>query len=226
MHVVIMGCGRVGSTLAHSLETSRATRSRHRPGPTAFRRLGPDFGGRTVTGIGFDRDTPASRPGSRGRTRSPRSPAATTPTSSPPGWPGRRSASSNVVARIYDPAPRRGLRAARHPDRRDVSVDRPTGCCAGCCPSGVEPSGATRAAGRRHPEVHARPRPGSASGSPSSRTRPAPGSRSSPGSARAMLPDRRHRAAGRRPACTSLLHRRHAPRRPRPCIAGRPGGEH
>ena len=29
---------------------------RHRPGPDAFRRLGPEFAGLTVTGIGFDRD--------------------------------------------------------------------------------------------------------------------------------------------------------------------------
>ncbi|MFL6139971.1 MAG: potassium channel family protein [Frankiaceae bacterium] len=57
MHVVIMGCGRVGSTLAHNLEGlghSIAVIDREQ---RAFRRLGPDFGGRQVTGIGFDRDT-------------------------------------------------------------------------------------------------------------------------------------------------------------------------
>ena len=56
MHVVIMGCGRVGSTLAHNLEArghAVAVIDQH---VEAFRRLGPDFGGITVTGIGFDRD--------------------------------------------------------------------------------------------------------------------------------------------------------------------------
>ena len=56
MHVVIMGCGRVGSTLAHNLESrghSVAVIDQH---ADAFRRLRPDFGGITVTGVGFDRD--------------------------------------------------------------------------------------------------------------------------------------------------------------------------
>jgi trk system potassium uptake protein TrkA len=56
VHVVIMGCGRVGSTLAHNLEArghAVAVIDQH---VEAFRRLGPDFGGITVTGIGFDRD--------------------------------------------------------------------------------------------------------------------------------------------------------------------------
>lgn len=52
-----MGCGRVGSTLALSLEARGhdvAVIDRERE---AFRRLGPDFEGRRVTGVGFDRDT-------------------------------------------------------------------------------------------------------------------------------------------------------------------------
>jgi trk system potassium uptake protein TrkA len=56
VHIVIMGCGRVGSTLARSLETrghSVAIIDRDRE---AFRRLHPDFGGTAVTGMGFDRD--------------------------------------------------------------------------------------------------------------------------------------------------------------------------
>jgi trk system potassium uptake protein TrkA len=51
-----MGCGRVGSTLAHGLEArghSVAIVDQH---ADAFRRLGADFAGMTVTGIGFDRD--------------------------------------------------------------------------------------------------------------------------------------------------------------------------
>lgn len=54
MHVVIMGCGRVGSTLAHSLEARGHSLAVIDQNGDAFRRLGPDFGGVTVTGIGFD----------------------------------------------------------------------------------------------------------------------------------------------------------------------------
>ena len=57
MHVVIMGCGRVGSTLAHSLEDLGHTVAIIDQDPGAFRRLSPHFGGRRVTGTGFDRDT-------------------------------------------------------------------------------------------------------------------------------------------------------------------------
>ena len=54
MHVVIMGCGRVGSTLARASRTA-ATRSRSSTAsPDAFRRLGPGFSGDKVTGYGFD----------------------------------------------------------------------------------------------------------------------------------------------------------------------------
>ncbi|MBS42075.1 MAG: potassium transporter TrkA [Nocardioides sp.] len=54
MHVVIMGCGRVGSTLARSLEDRNHTVSVIDSEPDAFRRLGPAFNGDKVTGIGFD----------------------------------------------------------------------------------------------------------------------------------------------------------------------------
>ena len=56
MHVVIMGCGRVGSTLAQSLEHRGYSVAVIDVNPDAFRRLGGDFRGNTVTGIGFDRD--------------------------------------------------------------------------------------------------------------------------------------------------------------------------
>jgi trk system potassium uptake protein TrkA len=57
VHVVIMGCGRVGSTIAHSLEAAGHSVSVVDQSAEAFRRLGPEFTGRTVTGVGFDRDT-------------------------------------------------------------------------------------------------------------------------------------------------------------------------
>jgi trk system potassium uptake protein TrkA len=54
VHVVIMGCGRVGSTLARSLEDRNHTVSVIDSDPDAFRRLGPTFNGDKVTGYGFD----------------------------------------------------------------------------------------------------------------------------------------------------------------------------
>jgi len=52
-----MGCGRVGSTIAHSLEAAGHSVAVVDQSAESFRRLGPEFGGRTVTGVGFDRDT-------------------------------------------------------------------------------------------------------------------------------------------------------------------------
>ncbi len=52
-----MGCGRVGSLLALELESNGHTVAVIDQTKEAFRRLGPDFKGRIVTGVGFDRDT-------------------------------------------------------------------------------------------------------------------------------------------------------------------------
>ena len=57
MHVVILGCGRVGSLLAHRLEELGHSVAVVDQDARAFRRLGPDFTGLTVTGVGFDRET-------------------------------------------------------------------------------------------------------------------------------------------------------------------------
>jgi trk system potassium uptake protein TrkA len=56
VHVVIMGCGRVGSTLAYSLESRGHSVAVIDSDADAFRRLGSDFSGITVTGMGFDRE--------------------------------------------------------------------------------------------------------------------------------------------------------------------------
>ncbi|MEV0403952.1 TrkA family potassium uptake protein [Actinoallomurus sp. NPDC050550] len=56
MHIVIMGCGRVGSTLAHILEDKGHTVAIIDQSPEAFRRLRGGFKGRRITGFGFDRD--------------------------------------------------------------------------------------------------------------------------------------------------------------------------
>ena len=57
MHLVIMGCGRVGSSLALSLEAQGHSVAVVDSDESAFRRLGMGFSGRQVTGLGFDRDT-------------------------------------------------------------------------------------------------------------------------------------------------------------------------
>lgn len=56
MHVVIMGCGRLGSTLAQKLDAQGHQVAVIDRDAEAFRRLGDSFGGVTVNGIGFDRD--------------------------------------------------------------------------------------------------------------------------------------------------------------------------
>lgn len=56
-HFVIMGAGRVGVMLAHSLEDAGHTVAIIDRDETAFRRLRQDFEGKKVTGIGFDRAT-------------------------------------------------------------------------------------------------------------------------------------------------------------------------
>jgi trk system potassium uptake protein TrkA len=56
VHIVIMGCGRVGSNLARSLEKRDHSVAVIDMDVDAFRRLGPDFAGRTVKGVGFDRE--------------------------------------------------------------------------------------------------------------------------------------------------------------------------
>jgi trk/ktr system potassium uptake protein len=55
VHIVIMGCGRVGSTLAHILEDRDSSIAIIDRDPEAFRRLRSSFKGERVTGIGFDR---------------------------------------------------------------------------------------------------------------------------------------------------------------------------
>jgi trk system potassium uptake protein TrkA len=57
VHIVIMGCGRVGTALAKHLLRLEHSVAVIDQDPLAFRRLGDDFPGRQITGVGFDRDT-------------------------------------------------------------------------------------------------------------------------------------------------------------------------
>lgn len=52
-----MGCGRVGASLARSLEGMGHDVAVVDQNPASFQRLGSDFTGRRVAGVGFDRDT-------------------------------------------------------------------------------------------------------------------------------------------------------------------------
>jgi trk system potassium uptake protein TrkA len=56
VHIVIMGCGRVGSTIAHILEDQDHSVAVIDQDPDAFRKLSASFKGTKITGIGFDRD--------------------------------------------------------------------------------------------------------------------------------------------------------------------------
>ncbi len=52
-----MGCGRVGASLARAIERAGHEVAVIDQEESAFRRLGTGFEGRTVTGVGFDRNT-------------------------------------------------------------------------------------------------------------------------------------------------------------------------
>jgi len=56
LHVVVVGCGRVGSGLAGVLEGAGHTVAVIDKAQKAFRRLPESFSGRKVLGVGFDRD--------------------------------------------------------------------------------------------------------------------------------------------------------------------------
>jgi trk system potassium uptake protein TrkA len=56
MRVVIVGCGRVGGGLAAGLAAAGEVVAVIDKDPKAFERLGEDFTGQAVEGIGFDRD--------------------------------------------------------------------------------------------------------------------------------------------------------------------------
>ena len=56
MHVIVVGCGRVGSELAVALEAEGHTVAVIDKNRNAFRRLPERFTGRAVLGFGFDRD--------------------------------------------------------------------------------------------------------------------------------------------------------------------------
>lgn len=56
MHVIVVGCGRVGSELAGALEKAGNSVSIIDKNASAFRRLPASFTGKRIVGFGFDRD--------------------------------------------------------------------------------------------------------------------------------------------------------------------------
>jgi trk system potassium uptake protein TrkA len=56
VHVVVVGCGRVGSALARTLTETGHTVSVIDKRPESFARLPSDFTGKSISGVGFDRD--------------------------------------------------------------------------------------------------------------------------------------------------------------------------
>jgi trk system potassium uptake protein TrkA len=56
LHVVVVGCGRVGSELAGALDNSGHSVAVIDKNASAFRRLPASFSGKRIVGFGFDRD--------------------------------------------------------------------------------------------------------------------------------------------------------------------------
>ncbi|MFN8488566.1 MAG: NAD-binding protein [Caldilineaceae bacterium] len=56
MKILVVGCGRVGSELANTLSLRGDTVTVIDQNPATFAHLGPTFKGKTLVGIGFDRD--------------------------------------------------------------------------------------------------------------------------------------------------------------------------
>jgi trk system potassium uptake protein TrkA len=56
MHIIIVGCGRVGSQLAQILSSEGHNVVIIDKNAKSFKRLGTDFNGITITGVGFDPD--------------------------------------------------------------------------------------------------------------------------------------------------------------------------
>ena len=56
MHVIVVGCGNVGSQVATLLATEGNNVAVIDKNPAAFKRLGTTFNGLTITGYGFDED--------------------------------------------------------------------------------------------------------------------------------------------------------------------------
>ena len=57
LRIVILGCGRVGSTIATTMDREGCDVTMIDQNPDSFRRLGKDYAGKKITGNGIDEDT-------------------------------------------------------------------------------------------------------------------------------------------------------------------------
>ena len=132
MHVIIVGCGRVGSGLAVELTEKGNSVAVVDRKPEAFRRLPSDFSGTMVPGVGFDRERLIAAGVEHADAL-----AAVTSGDNSNILTARVAREAfgveRVVARIYDTKRADDLRAARHADRGGGGMDhRP-------CPAYVGP---------------------------------------------------------------------------------------
>ena len=206
MHVVVIGCGRVGSELAGAPRAGRTT-----PSPWSTRTPAPS---------GACGDRLRGHDGRRLRLR-PRPPRAGRDRARPARSPSVTSGdNSNILCRPHRPRdlrhrarrrphlrppPRADLPAARHPDRRDRRVDhRP-----GAAPAAARRGAAARLGrpdrqGRASSSARSRPRRSGKKLAPLNRARAASGSRRSPASARRRSsPPSVDRPGGRRARTSS-----------------------
>ena len=125
MHIVVVGCGRVGSELAGHLEKDGHTVAIVDKRASAFRRLPTGFGGRTVVGFGFDRDTLTEA-----GIEQAGAPAAVTSGDNSnimSAWVARDLLDRTGRRPDLRPPPRGDLPAPRHPDRGDRVLDHRPG---------------------------------------------------------------------------------------------------
>ena len=183
-----MGCGRVGSSLARSLEKRGHTVAVIDIDVDSFRRLGPDFAGKTVKGVGFDREVlleagieqadgfAAVSSGDNSNILSARVVRET-------------FGVDNVVARIYDPGRAEVYERLGIPTVATVrwTADQ---VLRRLLPAGSEPQWRDPSGSVRLMEVHVDRSLGRSDRRPDRGRRPAPGCRSSSGSAAGMVPKR------------------------------------
>src|SRR2546430_14250333 len=114
MHVVVVGCGRVGSELAVTLESEGHTVAVIDKNRNAFRRLPERFTGRAVLGFGFDRDH-LEQAGVREAGALAAGRKGGNPEIRPAPVPPRTSWGQNGGGRLYEPPPPRHSPRPRSP---------------------------------------------------------------------------------------------------------------
>jgi trk system potassium uptake protein TrkA len=133
VHVVIVGCGRVGSALALQPDERRPHRRHHRQAAEAFARLGSGFTGQAIAGIGFDRDRLIEAGIERAGAL-----AAVTSGDNSNIMIARVARETfgveRVVARIYDPRGPPSTSASASPPSPPWRGPR-SGCCGASCPT-------------------------------------------------------------------------------------------